>query len=348
MIKLKKIQRWLGINLLIGIIIPFTYATENYFSVAGLSKIWDDVLYSFLVSCSISGTVGLIEWNLNKVLPWLKTPTKRAVAEFLSFTVLGFVAVFTTNVLFYTAFGYFENTKAYFLEMVQYSFWPMMIGYLLTIFFLCKAFLFGWREQAVQMEKMRTERFKGEAQVLKDQLNPHFLFNSLNVLTNMVYEDADKSADYIRKLSKFYRYVLEVQNEELISLEREITFCKSYFLLQQSRFGNEALQLSLDVTSGSEKYIPPMALQLLLENCVKHNRIEEGAPLVVSISEKQDYLEVNNNLQKRVQPAESNGIGLNNVIARYKHLTEKQVEVMETENSFCVKIPLLTLQSAQA
>lgn len=348
MIKLKKILRWLGINLIIGILIPFTYATEKFFSLEGLSKIWDDVLYSFLISCSISGTVGIIEWNLNKVLPWLKVPQKRALAEFLSFTVFGFAAVFMANVLFYSAFGYFENTKAYYSEMVGYSFWPMMIGYLLTIFFLCKAFLFNWRDQAVQMEKMRSERFKGEAQLLKDQLNPHFLFNSLNVLTNMVYEDADKSADYIRKLSKFYRYVLEVQNEELISLERELTFCKSYFLLQQSRFGNEALQLSLDVKEETSKYIPPMALQLLLENCIKHNRIEEGASLVVTISVEQNYLVVRNNLQKRTQPAESTGIGLNNIIERYKHLSEKQVQVLETENAFTVKIPLLTLQVQEA
>jgi hypothetical protein len=345
--KSRKILRWIGINLCIGVLIPFVYATDKFFSLAGWAKVWDDILYSFLVSMAISGTVGIIEYTLNKRIPWLKTPVKRAILELLLVSVLTFSAAFLVNVLFYSAFGMIDYSAFPMENMIEQSIIPTLIGYGITAFFLSRSFLFKWREEALQGEKMRAERFRGEAQLLRDQLNPHFLFNTLNVLTNMVYEDADRSADYIRKLSKFYRYVLEVQNEDLISLEQELNFSQSYFLLQQSRFGDTALQLQLRLPNVAEAYIPPLVLQLLLENCIKHNKIEDASPLQICISVESDYLLVQNNKQKRTAPAESTGVGLRNIKERYKHLTEKEVSIEESATAFEVKIPLLSIKPTQ-
>jgi hypothetical protein len=345
-LKASHIIKWLGINLIISLLITFSYSYADVFSGRSLTHLYDDVLFSFLMACAISGTIGIIEMILDKRLPWLEKPGKRALAEILAVTVFAFAAAFVVNVGFYVAFNNSALNREFFIHMAHRSVLPLIIGYGITSFFLSQGFLRNWREQAVQAERMRTERFKGEAQLLRDQLNPHFLFNALNVLTNMVYEDADKSADYIRKLSKFYRYVLEVQDEELISLERELTFGKSYFLLQQSRFGSSALQLSLEVESPQQHFIPPMALQLLLENAIKHNKIEPGAPLHIDIRTQGGYLKVKNNIQRRTQPAESTGIGLKNIQERYKHLSDKHVKILPQETHFEVHLPLLKVTQA--
>lgn len=344
--KASHIIKWLGINLAISLLLTLFFNYTYIFSGKDLSRLYDDVLFSFLMSCAISGSVGIIEIFLNKHLPWLKHPGKRALAELLAVTVFAFAAAFLVNVGFYMVFNHSELNKAFLIHMANRSILPLIIGYVLTIFFLSNGFLSNWRAQAVQAERMRTERFKSEAQLLRDQLNPHFLFNALNVLTNMVYEDADLSADYIRKLSKFYRYVLEVQDEELISLDRELTFGESYFTLQQNRFGANALQLSLDVKNSGSYHIPPMALQLLLENAIKHNQINTASPLVVSVSIQEEYLCVRNNMQARTQEAEGTGIGLKNIVERYKHLSERQVEVIPDETHFEVRLPLLHLTQA--
>lgn len=332
--------------MLIGILLPFTFAPEYYFSLEGLAKIWDDMLYSFCMSLAISSSVGYVERVLNIRLPWIKRPLQRLLAEFALVTVFAFSASFIVNCLFFAAFGLIDWSDFPWQRMYERSFIPLYVGYVLTAFFVSRDFLFNWREQAVQAEKMRTERYKGEAQILRNQLNPHFLFNSLNVLVNMVYEDADKSADYIRKLSKFYRYVLEVQNEELVQLEQEVKFSKSYLELQQNRFGSDALRSNIGNLGPG--LIPPLVIQLLLENAVKHNKIDRETPLTISILQEGEYVSVKNNLQLRTGNVEGTGLGLNNIKERYRFLTDKPVEVCESEHYFEVKLPILKLEYAHA
>lgn len=330
--------------MLIGIFLPFTFAPEYYFSLEGLARIWDDMLYSFCMSLAISSSVGYVERVLNNRLPWIKFPLQRLLAEFALVTVFAFSAAFIVNCLFFAAFGLIDWSNFPWQNMYQRSFIPLYVGYVLTAFFVSRDFLFNWREQAVQAEKMRTERYKGEAQILRDQLHPHFLFNSLNVLVNMVYEDADKSADYIRKLSKFYRYVLEVQNEELVPIEQEIKFSRSYLELQQNRFGTEALCTNIgDLGPG---LIPPLVIQLLLENAVKHNKIDRKAPLEISIMREGTFISVKNNLQLRSGKIEGTGLGLKNIKARYRFLTNRPVEVYKSDKHFEVKLPILKLEHA--
>src|SRR5690606_31960409 len=135
------------------------------------------------------------------------------------------------------------------------------------------------------------EGLKGQYQSLKDQLNPHFLFNSLNVLSNLVFEDATKSSKFIQQLSKIYRYVLEVHQEELVSLERELAFAENYLSLQKIRF-EDALNFKMEVELGDNYYLPPLSLQLLLENAIKHNIVSRDKPLEIIISQNKDELTV--------------------------------------------------------
>lgn len=337
----KDLLRWLGINALIGITIPFIYSTESFFSLEGLTKIWDEILYSFLMSSAISVSVGINEQILDKHFPWLEHAGKRFFMEILGVTIFAFSAAFLINLSFFAAFGRIDYANFPWEFLFRNSLFPTGIGYLITAFFISRGFLSRAKAEAIKSEKLQTEKYRSEVRLLRDQLNPHFLFNSLNVLTNLVYEDADKSADYIRNLSRFYRYVLEVQQEDLIPLSRELKFTTDYLHLQQERFGTEALQLEVTVEPRETEMLPPLALQLLVENALKHNRASAKEPLLIELKESEGYLEVCNNLQVRSAEAEHLGIGLSNLIRRYELLDQKTIEIKETSSHFSVKIPLI-------
>lgn len=339
---LKDFLRWLGINALIGIAIPFIYSTESFFSLEGLSRIWDDVLYSFLMSSAISSSIGINEKILNKHFPWLEHAGKRFFLEILGVTIFAFSAAFLLNVSFFAAFGRIDYDNFPWEYMFMNSLFPTGIGYLITAFFISRGFLSRAKAEAVKSEKLETEKYRSEVRLLRDQLNPHFLFNSLNVLTNLVYEDADKSADYIRNLSRFYRYVLEVQQEDTVELSRELKFTTDYLLLQQERFSTDALKFEVKLKNIDHVSLPPLALQLLVENALKHNRASIKEPLHIELTELDGFLEVRNNLQERSAEAEHLGIGLSNLIRRYELLGEKAPEVVKTELHFSVKIPLIS------
>jgi sensor histidine kinase YesM len=337
-----KILKWIGINALIGFCIPMFYSGNNYLSVEGWAIIWDDILYAYMMSSGISFAVGINERILDHYSPWLEHAGRRLFLEILGVSVLGFFASYLMNVLFYTFFGSIDYNNFPWKTMAIYAQYPLYVGYLITAFFISQGFLRRLKEEAVRSQKLETERYRGEVRMLKDQLNPHFLFNSFNALTNMVYEDPDQAAAYIQKLSKFYRYVLEVQNEDLVTVSQEIKFAIDYWSLQQGRFSPEAMLLDIDENINRLSLMPPMTLQLLLENAIKHNQLKEDSPLTVKIYEEGNQLLVSNNMQKRLSPAESSGIGLSNIKERYRILRQQEVTVIESLDFFTVKLPLIS------
>lgn len=337
----RDLLKWVGINALIGFSIPMFYSFESYFSIEGYQKIWDEILFSFMMSMGISAAVGINERILDRHFPWLEHAGKRLVLEFIGVSIFGFTAAFLMNLLFYTILGRIDYGNFPWENLLRNSWGPLVIGYFITAFFVSRGFLSKAKEEAIRNEKLQTEKYRSEVRVLKDQLNPHFLFNAFNVLTNMVYEDADRSADYIRQLSRFYRYVLEVQDEDLVELDRELKFCMDYLKLQQERFGKESLSYELSLIDSENWRIPPLALQLLLENALKHNRISEKEPLLIRIEQKGEELCICNNLQARTNHGETLGIGLSNLFRRYELLQANSPQVLKDANQFCIKIPLI-------
>lgn len=339
----KDILKWVGINAIIGICVPAFYTFESYLSLHGLSRIWDDMLYGFLMSCGISLAVGLNERILDRYYPWLEHAVKRLFLEIIGISMLGFIASFSMNTLFFSLFGMIDYGNFPWEYLAQNALIPLYIGYGISAFFISQGFLNRAKAEAVRAEKLQTEKYRSEVRMLKDQLNPHFLFNALNVLTNMVYEDADRSADYIRQLSRFYRYVLEVQDLDLVSVDRELKFCRDYLKLQQERFGSEALSYSIQVEDLSDLGLPPLALQLLMENALKHNRLSTSEPLQISILQTGNQLIVRNNLQSRSNPAEHLGIGLSNLHRRYELLKVDPPQISVSDQEFNVSLVLVPL-----
>jgi two-component system, LytTR family, sensor kinase len=197
--------------------------------------------------------------------------------------------------------------------------------------------------QKAGVEKAELERKHVASQLegLRNQVNPHFLFNSLNTLTYLIPETPDKAVRFVQQMSKVYRYVLESRENKVIPLETELTFLQSYIFLLHERFGDN-LHISIAVsTPARSEAIAPLVLQMLVENAIKHNIISTEKPLRIEIFDAAHRLVVRNNLQRKNQVTDSTGVGLANIEARYHILTDRSVEVTESPTHFTVSIPLI-------
>ncbi|AKD56176.1 sensor histidine kinase [Spirosoma radiotolerans] len=193
----------------------------------------------------------------------------------------------------------------------------------------------------LRAEKSEKEAAISQVEALKNQLSPHFLFNSLSILTAMVHEDADLSEQYIKQLAKVYRYILEQRDQELVLLKTEVDFIRAYTFLLQIRFENKfEVVIDLSLAEQNRYRIAPLSLQLLVENAVKHNRMALDEPLRVHIYCQDDVLITENNWLPRDQPESSTGLGLQNIVNRYALLTRRPVWYGHQDTLFVVKIPL--------
>jgi hypothetical protein len=222
----------------------------------------------------------------------------------------------------------------------------LVISIVTTLFvncvFVAIAFFKSWRQTLQEKEELKRERISAEFATLKNQINPHFLFNSLNTLTSLIEENPATATDFVQKLSSVYRYVLTQKDKELSPLNEELTFVQSYIYLNQIRFGNN-LRTHIHIEPRFLKYrIVTLSLQMLIENCIKHNIISTAKPLTIYIGINNNKLFVRNNLQtKTVFTNDSNGIGLNNIVHRYSLLTNDEVEISEDGKDFMVSLPLI-------
>ena len=216
----------------------------------------------------------------------------------------------------------------------QFSIW-ILIG---SIFF----FYIIWRKAIEREQILREENLKYKYRNLKSQVNPHFQFNSLNTLSELVYDDAKKADDYIQKLSRIYRYILENEETDLISLKEELEFIQQYFNLQKAR-DNDKIFLEIDVHEEAEFKIIPVSLQLLVENALKHNSMSRDKPLVVKIYNSDDYIIVLNTIQRKNIIENSTKMGLSNLKERVRLIMDRELIVNEDINQFVVKLPIIRL-----
>ena len=197
-----------------------------------------------------------------------------------------------------------------------------------------------------EKEELQRENIKSQLEGLKSKVNPHFLFNSLNTLAYLIPEDADKSVKFVQKLSKVYRYILEMSDEKLIPLQKELDFLNAYVFLLKERF-EDNLQVMIDIPKNRlDDKIIPLSLQILFENAIKHNVISSSKPLVIKVViNEEGKLIVQNNLQKKKQIKDSTKFGLDNIKNRYRFFSNEAVDVIATSTSFIVSLPLIRLES---
>ncbi len=231
-------------------------------------------------------------------------------------------------------------------------YWPLMLPLVITViislFNHSRAFFYQWREAAVRAERLEKETAVARLDSLRRQVDPHFLFNSLNALTSLVEEnDPPRAVRFIRQLSQVYRYVLDSESQELVPLAAELKFAESYLFLQKTRLGDAlAVEMVLAPAAVAPYFVPPLALQLLLENVIKHNTAFQTDPLrlCVTLDAAAGTLMVRNTRRpRRLAPGESSGLGLKNLAARYAFLTSKPLLISEENGEFVVTLPLLIL-----
>lgn len=296
----------------------------------------------FLIIGSFSALMWIFLWKGNALLSdviasrinWLVSPVKGLFVQFISSIIytIGSILILMEvyNFLFNIDFG---RTNA-----MIYSVTTVTI--IISLFMHGRSFLLEWKQTALDAEKLKRESVTARYESLKNQVNPHFLFNSFNALTNLVYENQDLAAKFIKQLSEVYRYVLDTRDRELVTKEEELKFLESYLFLQKIRFG-ENLQVSIQLDD-VKTWFPPLVLQMLIENAIKHNIIAAEQPLTLQIYAEDNYVVVENKLQKKkIQTGESAGVGLSNIRLRYEFLTDRKVVVEELPDKFIVRLPVI-------
>jgi sensor histidine kinase YesM len=294
------------------------------------------ILVATLTSFVIWEGSKLIQALILYFFPWEKSISKHLAYE------IGCIFIFSSVVLIIGILTYGQLVSAVYIT-IGVIIQNIFVSFLLALLFIAineGAFLFAkWKESLVEQEQLRQENLIAKVEGLKKQLDPHFLFNSLSVLSGIVYKDPELADRFIIKLSQVYRYVIEHNEAKQVALHKEIAVVEAYCFLLNVRLSNKLL---LDVHLPDETvYVLPMSLQLLVENAVKHNRISENQPLELKIYVKDNTIWVENSLNKKETHVDSTGIGLRNLEARYKLMTGKSIRIENNGKIFRVGLPSL-------
>jgi sensor histidine kinase YesM len=294
----------------------------------------------FWIIASFTSIMWIALWKGNSYLgsyttrrvSWLTHPERKF------FLLLAFTIVYTFGTMY--LLGYIYNLS-FGMDLTVGAMYSVIITIIISLFMHGRSFLINWKKTTIDAERLKRENIAARYESLKNQVNPHFLFNSFNALTNLVHEDPDKAVTFIKQLSEVYRYVLDTREKEVVSAEEEFGFLRSYLYLQEIRFG-EKLIVEMDIPH-MNFLVAPLALQMLIENAIKHNVVSEDDPLRVRIYTDDGFIVVRNNFQPKSSVSEpSAGIGLENITKRYGFLSNKSVIVHSDDEHFMVKLPLLT------
>jgi hypothetical protein len=295
-------------------------------------------LYSFVLSYS-----NMYFFDYMETRNWKKNDTiKRIIIGVLGATVITLIALFVLRAL--TAVIYNGKSFSAFLINEKFKYYQFGLWVTLTIVVIFHVIYFynRYQQNRIKEQKVIAGTASAKFDALKNQLDPHFLFNSLNVLTSLIEENPVNAQKFTTSLSKVYRYVLEQKNKELVTVDEELQFAKTYMSLLKMRFEDSIIFTMPEKASNPESKVVPLSLQLLLENAVKHNMVTSSKPLKINIYEDQGNLVVENNLQPKQIVKKSSGVGLGNITQRYDLLTNKKVNITKEANRFAVAIPMLT------
>ncbi|MDZ4822807.1 MAG: histidine kinase [Flavobacteriales bacterium] len=224
----------------------------------------------------------------------------------------------------------------------------IFITALVTTIYEAAYFINMWKQSIAANEKLKQENVTSQLEAMKNQVNPHFLFNSLNTLASIIPEDQNKAVEFVQKLSMVYRCILDLRDKTSFTLEEELMCTDNYIFLLKTRFEeNLRFQISIE-DSAKKKFVVPMSLQMLIENAVKHNVVSQRKPLVVSIRSENDELVISNPIHLKAQESEGTRVGLQNIDNRYRLTFGKEISVNETKENFEVRLPLLSIEEYES
>lgn len=304
-----------------------------------------NILIAGMYSFTIAVGNGVVNDYLNRKYSWVEDTKIRTVLGIISTLLVNVILVFFCNYINFIVIQGNDGSKFFEGNMGISNWITINVALLISAILHAKGFIDAWKsstKQEVVQQKLIAKSANAQFESLKNQLDPHFLFNSLNVLSSLIDENPGQAQRFTASMSKIYRYVLEQKDKELVTVEEELNFAKTYCDLLKTRF-EDSVSFDFNVNEKDlRSYVVPLSLQLLLENCIKHNFATSAKPLHIKIYSENGNLLIENNLQQREQVKESAGIGLSNIVQRYSLLTKQNVFIEKSATFFKVKIPILT------
>jgi two-component system LytT family sensor kinase len=302
-----------------------------------ITEDWKYIFHAIAMTAGLWLGCMYIVTTLWEKFPWEKYPGKHIVLEII--LILTYTNLFSLGIYWAEArIGFVQPYEQMYLGAIITN----LITLLITALHEAAAFYKQWKLNFSRSVRLEKDNIEAKYETLKAQINPHFLFNSLNSLTSLV-EENEQAVEYLNNLSEFLRYMLKSRDRELVLVRDEVNMLNKYLTLQKLRF-QDHLVLHIDV---DEKYYhystPPLVMQMLVENCLKHNIISKQKPLTITLKAQNGWISVENNLQRKNE-SESTGQGLRNISERYRFFTSEHVKISETNTTFKVSIPLLTVE----
>lgn len=332
----KKISHFILAGVGITLLIQVTLWRESFESIRLFSIGFTWVLLIFITQW-LGNT--FIAHLLDQKFPTIEQPVKRNVFGIIGlvlYSTIAYLIVQSTMLSVYNG----AIPDDYFQWAIGQAKIILPISFVISFVFTYIGYFNDWRRSELNAQRLETEMLRYKYESLQNQINPHFLFNSFNVLSDLVVDDQQLAVKFIRKLSELYRYVLEVRDKELVPLQEELDFIESYIFLIKTRFENK-LDVQLHINNTNALMIVPMAIQLLVENAIKHNVATSKKILKVDIIQTTDSIIVKNKLQLKKSVESSTKKGLENLRQQYSFFTDRKVEVEQTKTEFIVKVPLL-------
>lgn len=294
-------------------------------------------ILSFLIISFSWESLRFVNRKLNETYPFERNVTTRIIIQLVIGAFIGLIVRFF---IYYFGEPYLPFKIDELFAAVTWIMY-MVLPSIINLGFIAHYFLIRWRDSTVHNERLEKEKAQVQFDNLKNQLNPHFLFNALTSLNSLIMENQELASQFVQQLSKVYRYVLQNKEKSYVTLKTELDFIQHYISLLQTRF-QQALIIRTEISKGAEDlHIVPVTIQILIENAIKHNVLDQHRPLSIEIFTSGDYLIVSNNLQLRSHVETSNKQGLDNMKSLYKFLTDRPMVVEESEQRFSVKIPLV-------
>ena len=321
--------------LLLWIAISLAQEDEAGSTIYYVSVIWLLCMILLLYSGNL-----IIYRALDAQLNWEDSFRKRLLWQLVLGTLFSIFCINLTYYLFKVNFTDYppDNYQMILLNIYAAIFTLPVVSIILGIYFMRR-----WRKVAIEKEMLQREQISSQLSSLRSHLDPHFLFNTLNILHSLIDSENEVAADFLEKFTEVYRYVLKNRESELVTLDTELQFLESYLFILTKRF-DQQLIVDLKIEDSYRNHVvPPLALQMLVENALKHNKLTYKSPLQIDLRISNGYLVVKNNLQPKSQLGgeENTGFGLENIQKRYELLSNKEVLIEENSQVFKVSLPLL-------
>lgn len=301
---------------------------------------WKIQLLLFAISLVVIGAYfsGFYLINLiwSKKLPFSKSIPLRVFAQVATGFI--YVIIIRSAMIYYLGdYVPFTLTKFFTATIFLLDFF---VSVAINSGFFAVHFFSEWKHSLIRAQQLEKEKMQVQYDSLKNQLNPHFLFNALTSLNSLIFDNQELASQYLKHLSKLYRYLLE--NKEVVSLEKELIFLENYLFILRTRFG-KSLRILIEIREEDKSaQIVPVTLQNLIENAIKHNVANSDFPLTIKVYSDGDFIFIENNLHKKKIVENSNKQGLENLKMLYKYLSDKEVVVKDVDDKFVVKIPLIS------